>query len=231
MRNELDLYALFEPMIPFKKEIAALHDLFEAKILALNAKSALDIGCGCGSFLARLTAAGAAAKGIDLSGAMVAKAKSRGLNAEQIDLKEESGFYDALTAVFDVVNYLKEGDLAGFFRAARDRLNPNGSFIFDINSLYGFESAAGDLVLEEGDRFAAVRADFDGKALISRFTLFERAESSEYSRLDWRITQYFHTQNAIKRALKSAGFGAIETENIALYGGAKADKTLFAAKV
>jgi predicted TPR repeat methyltransferase len=230
MRNELDLYALFEPMIPFKKEIAALHDLFEAKTLALNAKSALDIGCGNGLFLARLKAAGVAAKGIDLSGAMIANAKSKGLNAEQIDLKDETGFYDALSAVFDVINYLKPADLTEFFLAARNRLNPNGAFIFDINSLYGFKIGAGDLIVEDRDRFAAVRAEFDDGKLISRFTLFERVKSGEYSRLKWQITQYFHTQSAIKQALKSAGFNAICAQQIALYG-SKADKTLFIAKI
>ncbi|MDR1452054.1 MAG: methyltransferase domain-containing protein [Helicobacteraceae bacterium] len=230
MRGELDLYAVFEPMIPFKKEIAALHGLFESKITASSAKSALDIGCGRGLFLARLRAAGVSAKGIDLSGAMVEAAKSEGLNAERIDLEDETGFYDALSAIFDVINYLKSEELNGFFRAARDRLNPNGAFIFDVNSPFGFKIASGDLILEEADRFAAIRSSFEGGELISRFTLFERKKEGDYKRTDWQITQYYHGLGAIKRALKQAGFGDVKTEEIRLYGEAKADKTLFVAK-
>jgi SAM-dependent methyltransferase len=231
MNQALDLYASFEPMIPFKKETSFLHGLFIAKLREINAKSVLDIGCGSGAFLTRLKPFGFIAKGIDISGAMVEKAKKRGAEAEKIDLKDAKDFYDALSAIFDMVNYLKNDELIDFFRAARDRLKPNGAFIFDINSRYGFESAIGDLIVEKKDHLATVRADFKGGELVSRFSLFDRAEGEKYTRFDWQITQYFHSQATIEEALKIAGFGAIETEALYLYGGEKADKILLTARV
>ncbi|MDR0665031.1 MAG: class I SAM-dependent methyltransferase [Helicobacteraceae bacterium] len=225
------MYARFEPLIPFRKEIAALHKRFIVELQALRARSVLDAGCGNGLFLSRLQTIGIAAKGIDLSAAMVENARSGGLNAERIDLKDERGSYDAVSAIFDVVNYLNGGELGGFFRAARDRLNPNGAFIFDVNSLYGFEIAEGDLVLDDSDRFGAVRASFDGAALVNRFTLFERDKTDEYRRFDWQITQYFHSAKTIERTLSAAGFSAIKRKDIRLYDGAKADKLLFIAEI
>ncbi|MDR2152461.1 MAG: class I SAM-dependent methyltransferase [Helicobacteraceae bacterium] len=230
MNNALDMYARFEPLIPFAKEIDNLHSRFLSKLQTLNAKSVLDVGCGSGAFLSRLQSAKIAAKGVDLSAAMVQITKSKGLNAEQIDLKDEIGFYDALSAIFDVVNYINDETLIDFFRAARDRLNPNGAFVFDVNSLYGFKTAEGDLILENADRFAAVSADFDGKTLLSRFTLFDR-KNDDYKRSDWRVTQYYHSPKTIANALNKAGFKSVEIEEIYLYGGAKADKLLFCAKI
>ncbi|MDR1912564.1 MAG: methyltransferase domain-containing protein [Helicobacteraceae bacterium] len=231
MINPLDLYARFEPMIPFEKEIDYLHRLFLSKLEALSVKSVLDVGCGSGLFLTRLNERSIAAKGIDLSGEMIAKAKAKGANAEKIDLKDETESYDALTAVFDVINYLKSDELIDFFALAHDRLNPNGAFIFDVNSRFGFRIAKGDLILEKEGRLAFIHSDFTDEKLLSRFCLFEPIGGNRYDRFDWQIEQYYHSGKTIKKALKKAGFSAIKKSEIYLYGDKKSDKTLFIAKV
>ncbi|GHV00951.1 SAM-dependent methyltransferase [Campylobacterota bacterium] len=226
--NSLDLYARFEPLIPFTKEIGSLHGEFIACLKRLGAKNALDVGCGSGAFLERLGSANIAAKGIDKSEAMIKLAASHGV-AECVDLADEKGFYDAVTAVFDVVNYLKSNELVGFFCAAFDRLNDRGSFLFDVNTLHGFEAVAqGDLALEKSAVFGTVRSKYIDERLVSIFDLFT-PNGDQYKRDHWEITQYFHTSRSLQEALKKAGFSTIKQLQFHLYSGEKADKTIYIA--
>ncbi|GHS87313.1 hypothetical protein FACS189487_03230 [Campylobacterota bacterium] len=225
MQN-LDMYADFEPLIPFDREIEFLHKTYLDKLLDLGAKTILDVGCGSGDFLLLSKENAIACKGIDLSEKMVLNACKKGANAEKRDLNDESGFYDALTAIFDVVNYIAPSELANFFISAKNRLNRGGFFIFDINTLYGFQDvASGSISLEKDGLFGSVRSEFADQKLISDFDLFTKI-GEVYKRDSWSIEQFYHSDREIENALKTAGFSSVKTENIKLYG-TKPDKKLY----
>jgi SAM-dependent methyltransferase len=226
--NSLDLYARFEPLIGFEREIEALHDLYLQELLNRGAKKVLDIGCGSGALLLKLQLAGIEAKGIDLSGEMVERALKKGARAERIDLSAESGFYDAAIAVFDVINYLPPNDLEGFFREVAKKISR--FFIFDINSLYGFqEIAVGDLILRDQKIHATVSSIYKERQLISNFDLFEPDKDGKYRRSSSQIVQYYHSPQSVKGALADALFTIESVDEYRLYNQRRADKLIFTA--
>ncbi len=102
---------------------------------------AVDLGCGTGLMAAAIWKHVDAILGVDLSGAMTAKARQSGFYAEGEpscgDLMEYLAFqadesFDLLMAA-DVLVYL--GDLAPVFRAARRVLETGGLFAFTVQSL------------------------------------------------------------------------------------------------
>ncbi|MDR2904381.1 MAG: methyltransferase domain-containing protein [Helicobacteraceae bacterium] len=228
LENPLDLYAYFEPLIPFNNEIDLLRKIYIKELQNSGAKNVLDIGCGSGEFLLILNELGISAIGADLSAKMVEIARVKGVNAICIDLEDIQDNFDALTAVFDVVNYIAPKNLVNFFKAAKNRLNKNGVFIFDINTLYGFEEiACGSLALENDEIFSAARSEFMDNIFITKFDLFFKREDQSYIRKNFIIKQFYHNDRDIKNALKSAGFTQIESYFLNLYQGAKPDKKLF----
>ena len=231
MTEPLDLYARFEPLIPFQAQINALHERYMALIREFGARRVLDIGCGSGALLGKLQAIGCEAKGIDLSAEMVRRAQKAGQNAECIDLCDQGEIYDLATAVFDVVNYLSDAALARFFECAAKALRPGGHFLFDVNTLYGFEEVAqGALVLEEQGVHATVESVFDSGKLTSDFRLFEADENGCYRRLAGTIEQFFHPNRQLEKQLKAAGFKVLGKFDLYLYDARKPDKQLFAAQ-
>jgi len=103
----------------------------------------LDLGCGTG--LAGLAFRPLASRldGVDLSPAMIEKARARGIydHLDVADLESTlvaSGpAYDLILAA-DTLVYL--GDLASVFKAARGRLSPDGFFLFTVEqAAEGFE--------------------------------------------------------------------------------------------
>src|SRR5438067_4763270 len=105
--------------------------------------SILDLGCGTG--LAGLAFKPLAGRldGIDLSPAMIEKARARGIydHLEVADLESALAApgppYDLILAA-DTLVYL--GDLAAVFKAAHARLKPDGFFLFTVEqAAEGFE--------------------------------------------------------------------------------------------
>ncbi|MEU2835594.1 class I SAM-dependent methyltransferase [Streptomyces sp. NPDC007076] len=98
-------------------------------------RSVLEIGCGTGRALAHLARLGIAARGVDLSPAMVEKASLTwsGSGAEFVcaevleHLARNADTYDAVYSVFGAAWFTDPGRLLPL---VRQRLNPGGVFVF-----------------------------------------------------------------------------------------------------
>jgi len=223
--ESLDLYAKVEDLLENTEAIETLYGYYYDILSESSFESLLDVGCGSGNYLVQLQRKFPfiKAKGIDLSGVMVERAKEKGVDAEAVDLCELNGKYDVITAVFDMMNYLPEEMLRSFFTCIQDRLNDGGLFLFDVNTLYGFEQVAvGAFVTEKENRFLAVDSDFDAGEYRADFTLFESFEGC-YRKEQKSIRQYYHP---LKRLVKKSGMRLISAEEIALYGLDEADKII-----
>src|SRR3989338_4718349 len=112
--TNLDLYAKTEHLLGIEEATEALYDLYRSELDEYKVKTLLDVGCGRGGFMQRLISDGVTCKGIDLSSVMVDECKERGLDAECIDISEAKGSYDAVVAIFDVLNFLNQDELIKF---------------------------------------------------------------------------------------------------------------------
>jgi len=224
--TNLDLYAKAEHLLGIEEATEALYDLYRSELDDYNVKTLLDVGCGRGGFMKRMMSDGVECKGIDLSALMIEECKESGLNAECIDVADETGKYDAVVSIFDVLNFLNQDELIKFLESIANRLNEDGVFIADINTLYGFSDVAeGTMSNDIQNEFLNVDALFENNELHTTFTLFEENKEGCFTKYQDTIVQYFHK---IKIFQKLTGLKLIEKQNFSLYD--TEDKTLLIFK-
>ncbi len=221
----LELYAKIEPYLGFKEERFFLYSIFLEKLTSLNVKRVLDVGCGSGDFLELARKEGFEIKGIDLSYEMVKQAKKKGLDAQVKDVCECKEKFEAVTAIFDVLNYIPPNQLERFLSCIYSLLEPEGLFLADINTLYGFEEvASGALVISKKESFIALDSEFDGKTLTTTIDFFKRTDNC-YTRERDKIIQYYYE---VER-FKNLPIKLVEITPISLFG-ENADKALLMFK-
>lgn len=229
--TNLDLYAKSEHLLGIEEATEALYDLYRSELESYNVKSLLDIGCGRGGFMRRMMSDGVTCKGVDLSAVMVEECKEQGLDAECIDVSEVDGKFDAVVAIFDVLNFLNHDELIRFLDAVSQKLNDEGVFIADINTLLGFRDVAeGTMSSENEKEFLVVDAVFEDEKLYTKFTLFlkeneEKNSDAKYTKYQDTIVQYFHK---LKSFEKLSSLKLVDKQTFSLYE--PKDKTLLIFK-
>lgn len=226
----LDLYAIIEEHLGFKEECEHLYNSIANIVFAINPTTVIDIGCGQGDFCQILKSNGIETLGVDLSEKQVEIAKSKGINAKAIDIKDCKETFDCATAVFDVLNYIQKNNLEEFITHTYNLLEHNGYFIFDVNSYYGFEEVAqGTLTIDTEDKFIAIDANFEDDCLATDITLFTK-ETTLYKKDYGTIKQFYHETKKLKNILKSVGFKVENIINFNLHSDEDFDKLIFICK-
>src|SRR3989339_873118 len=224
--TNLDLYAKAEHLLGIEEATEALYDLYRSELDDYKIKTLLDIGCGRGGFMQRMVSDGVTCKGIDLSSVMADECRANGLDAQCVDVSEVSGKYDAVVAIFDVLNFLNHDELLKFLDDVAQRLNDDGVFIADINTLYGFSDVAEGTMSSENDKeFLIVDAVFENDELHTKFTLFQKSDDDKYTKYQDTIIQYFHK---IKVFEKLPALKLVDKQTFSLYD--TKDKTLLIFK-
>ena len=212
----LDLYSKVEDLLCLDE---AANRLYAHYLLALNSvdfETLLDVGCGSGRFMLQMQNAfpDSVFSGIDLSPQMVAKSKSKGLDARVANLCDVTDTFDVIVAVFDMLNYLNDEDLKSFLRCVENHLTKNALFIFDINTLYGFtDVSVGSINIDDDDRFLAIDSDFEDGVYSADFTLFESSPNG-YQKTQESVNQYYHTLEDI---VKYTNLELISHDLVCLY--------------
>ncbi len=223
--TNLDLYAKAEHLLGIEEATEHLYNLYRSELDDYNVKTLLDVGCGRGGFMERMISDGVTCKGVDLSSVMVEECKAKGLDAECIDALHVEGKYDAIVSIFDVLNFMPKDELIKFLDSIAEKLNDDGVFIADINTLYGFSDVAeGTMSKDKGDEFLVVDAEFHDNELNTQFTLFEK-DGDVYKKHQDIIIQYFHK---IQIFQKLSGLKLIDKQTFSLYD--VEDKTLLIFK-
>lgn len=118
----------------------------------------LELGCGTGIMTEMLAQAGYDMIGVDNSGEMLAEAMEKRLESghdilyllQDMQEFELYGTVRAVVSVCDSMNYLtEEEDLAQVFKLVNNYLDPGGIFIFDMNTVYKYETLLGDRTIAE----------------------------------------------------------------------------------
>ena len=224
--TNLDLYAKAEHLLGIEDATEALYDLYRSELDEYKVKTLLDVGCGRGGFMQRMISDGVECKGIDLSSVMVEECKLKGLDAQCIDVADVDGCYDAIVSIFDVLNFMDEKELIKFLDAISYKLNDDGIFIADINTIYGFSDVAdGTMSNDTEDEFLSVDANFANNELHTKFTLFVKDEDGRFTKYQDTIVQYFHK---IKVFQKLVNLKLVDKQTFSLYD--TEDKTLLIFK-
>lgn len=189
----------------------------------------LDLACGTGSMTLALAKRGYDMIGVDGSTDMLAEAWNRTPENASIlwlcqDMRrfELYGTVGAVTCCLDSLNYLlTEEDLNQCFACVHNYLDPNGLFLFDMNTPYKFQTVYGsnayiledELVYDDGDReehvpvFCGWQNTYHPKSGICEFdlSLFEELPDGTYRRSDEHQQERCYDLDTIRTALTRTG--------------------------
>ena len=224
----LELYSKIEEYLEFGDEVKELHSAFLSIIFEKQLNDIIDIGCGQGAFMMHLLANKVEAYGVDLSIEQVKVCQNFGLRADAMDIKDVEDKFSCATAIFDVINYVPDAGLDEFYKSTANVLNDSAYFLFDVNTLFGFEEIAqGSLNIDADDKYIAIDAIYENEELKTDITLFSKNKNHLYSKEQDTVTQYFHDTKKLKNKLRTAGFAVQKVINFNLHTDEEADKLIF----
>ncbi len=213
-------------------DYAAWADFVEAcfdRFLKSRPTLVLDLACGTGSMTLELARRGYDMIGIDGSADMLGVAYERAAVAElsvlwlMQDMRsfELYGTVGAVTCCLDSLNYLlSPTDLAKCFATVHNYLDPDGIFLFDLNTPYKFKNIYGnnayiledELVYVDGDGeervpvYCGWQNTFDPESCLCDFdlSLFEALPDGTYRREDEHQRERCHSMEEVTKALASS---------------------------
>lgn len=198
----------------------------------------LDLACGTGRMTAELARRGYDMIGIDGSEEMLSEAYLRSEELGILYLKQDMrtfelyGTVGGVTCCLDSLNYLTEdGDLVKTIRNVRLYLEPNGLFLFDVNTPYKFERIYGNeaYILEEelppeeplpGEEaresvpiYCGWQNHYDKETGLCDFwlSIFLAWDGDRYRRYDEHQLERCYTHDEIRAALEENGFELVGT--------------------
>ncbi len=178
----------------------------------------LDLGCGTGSLTELLADRGYDMIGVDNSEDMLQIAMDkREKSGKDIlylmqDMREFElyGTVRAVLSICDCMNYILEyEDLVEVFRLVNNYLDPGGIFIFDLNTIYKYETLMGESTIAEDREECSFIWDnyYDKESKINEYdlSLFIKQEEDLYRKYTENHYQRAYSLEEVKRAINEAG--------------------------
>ncbi|MBQ2981925.1 MAG: methyltransferase domain-containing protein [Lachnospiraceae bacterium] len=216
-----EFYDLFMDNIPYEEWSNYLISLL--KEYNVNDGIVLDMGCGTGNITEFLARAGYDMIGIDNSEDMLMEAMNKrydsGLDILYLcqDMRdfELYGTVAAAVSICDSMNYIIDyNDLVKVFSLVNNYLDPNGLFIFDLNTIHKYETMGDCTIAEnrETGSFIWENSYFPDKKLNQYdLTIFAKDEDERYTKFEETHIQRGYTLDEIKSALTEAGLIFIDS--------------------
>lgn len=212
-------------------DYAAWADFIEkcfANFLNEKPSIVLDLACGTGSMTMELAKRGYDMIGADGSEEMLSIAYEKMYSCENAgkilyirqDMRsfELYGTVGAVTCCLDSINYLSDdGDIDRCFSLVHNYLDPDGLFIFDVNTPYKFENVYSDNAYIHEDELdgrsvlCAWQNEYDKNKRLCNFYLsvFEQDDSGAYIRTDEAQVERCFERDELEAALMRNGFELI----------------------
>lgn len=210
------VYDMFMDNIPYEEWAAYLISLL--KEYGIEDGLVLDLGCGTGSLTEILAREGYDMTGIDLSPDMLQIAmEKRAESGRDIlyllqDMREFElyGTVRAIVSICDSMNYLLEpGDLVQTLCLVNNYLDPEGLFIFDLNTEYKYREILGESTIAEDREESSFIWDnsYDEEERINEYSLslFIREKEDLYRKYQETHYQRAYTLGEVKDAIRQAG--------------------------
>ena len=184
------VYETFMDNVPYEEWAEYLTGLL--KEYGIKDGLIAELGCGTGTMTRLLAKAGYDMIGIDLSEEMLDIARYDHPEVEEDilylhqDMREFElfGTVAAVVSLCDSMNYItSEEDLLKVFRLVNNYLDPGGYFIFDMNTIYKYETIIGDRVIAENREDCSLIWEnyYDKEERINQYdiTIYSKVEFEE----------------------------------------------------
>lgn len=185
----------------------------------ISVREVLDLGCGTGKIAALLADAGYDMVALDRSTDMLMLARENNAGKNTLLLNQDMrsfelyGTVQAAYSSFDCLNYLQQvQDLRKVFSLVHNYVEPNGLFLFDLNTAYRLEQVFADNVFTyEFEDGLLVWRNEAGKGKC-RFLLdwFSRRYDGLYRRFSEQQTEYAHAPRTVRQLAKECGFTVLD---------------------
>ena len=185
----------------------------------------LDLGCGTGTMTELLAEAGYDMIGLDNSEEMLAEAMEKRVESghdilylmQDMQDFELYGTVRAVVSVCDSLNYItEEEELERVFSLVNNYLDPEGIFLFDMNTIYKYQTMIGDATIAENREEGSFiwENSYDEKTGINTYelALFLPREDGLYEKTEEVHYQRAYSLEKTKELLEKAGL-----EFIAVY--------------
>lgn len=218
-------YALYSSYDRLNSETdySAWADFFCAAFEKFGAKkisSVLDLGCGTGAMTFELRQRGFDMTAVDISCDMLSVARQRAAETGYEDILwlcqdmrsfELYGTVDAAVCCLDGINHLCGAkDLGKCLSLVHNYLEPDGLFLFDVNTPYKFRTFYGDndYILEDEGVTCCWQNHYDSRRGVCDFYLsvFTRRSDGAWDRVDAVQRERCYTEKRLRGELARAGF-------------------------
>ena len=210
------VYDKFMGNVPYEKWSEYVQSLL--KEYGIDDGLVLDLGCGTGSLTELLSDAGYDMIGVDLSADMLdiamekrAQSKNEILYLLQ-DMREFElyGTVRAVISICDSMNYLpQEADFLQTLRLVNNYLDPEGIFIFDLNTPYKYRELIGDATIAENREDASFiwENTWYEEEQVNEYdlTIFARTEGEFYQKFQETHYQRAYSLETVKELIRQSG--------------------------
>ena len=211
------VYDLFMDNVPYEEWCAYIKSLL--KEYGIEDGVLVDLGCGTGKLTRLLAASGYDMIGVDNSEEMLEVARRPQEEEEdasilylQQDMRELElyGTVRGVISICDSLNYiLEEEDLKRVFELVNEYLDPQGIFIFDLNTVYKYRELLGENTISESREESSFIWDnyFYEDEMVNEYdlTLFIQEKGDLYRKYEEIHYQKAYELETVKRLLKEAG--------------------------
>ena len=182
----------------------------------------LELGCGTGTMTELLAESGYDMIGVDNAEEMLAEAMEKREESghdilyllQDMEEFELYGTVRAVISVCDSLNYItEEEDLLHVFSLVNNYLDPKGTFIFDMNTVYKYREMLGNTTIaenrEEGSFIWENEYDEETGMNIYGLTLFLPREDGLYEKTEEVHYKKAYSEEKIKELLEKAGMEVV----------------------
>lgn len=212
MTNNYHIFASFydelTENVNYKVRSQYLSDLFLQH--HLRGKKLLDLACGTGETARYLSEAGYQITGLDLSQEMLTIASAKNLPNVRFYQADMTAFrlpetYDACICTLDSLNHLADAAaVEACFQCIFEALNPQGLFLFDVNTIYKHQKVLADntFVFDEDGYFLVWDNELIDDRRVRILLDFFIDNGSSYDRYSEEIIETAYTNKEISAMLQ-----------------------------
>ena len=179
----------------------------------------LDLGCGTGTMTEILAEAGYDMIGVDNSGEMLAEAMEKRVESghdilyllQDMQEFELYGTVRAVVSVCDSLNYItEEEELEHVFALVNNYLDPQGIFLFDMNTPYKHREVLGNQIYlyDTDDVYCVWENQYEepDNQVTIQLHFFARQEDDTYVRSEECMTERAYPPEQVTAALQQIGW-------------------------